>query len=398
MDNDTLTVKFYNQCDADFWNAIPGDQEYKLLSDICTTLSRSLNEKTRNLISRLLSGDISCLRPLSSDQKISERSFILLTARFGSTQPRNDSCYLVQQVQNLSKSIVNYDGEIHSWFGGEMTMDEAETRLQNKPDGTYLVRFSEGYAAQGGFAFSVKGVVKEMPVAEGSPLQNIYHYRILNEKPLNNILLKLSKDFGMDQKGREAKTISRLLAPERKNSNLDPEDLVSKESFLSLTTRFGSTKSLNGSCYLLQQIEQLVENSIRRIEGKKYSWFAGDMEMEEAERRLGSSVHGPGTYLIRFSEKEASKGGFVFSIKVNKTIIRHYVIKGKPDTACNGNEYDAKLVLLPVEEGKENETFPNLVTLVEDRIRIHEFHGVKAQYVCRDLQFNAVFRGYKQKK
>uniref|UniRef100_F7ANQ1 SH2 domain-containing protein n=2 Tax=Ciona intestinalis TaxID=7719 RepID=F7ANQ1_CIOIN len=120
------------------------------------------------------------------------------------------------------------------------------------------------------------------------------------------------------------------------------------------------------------------------------------MEKEEAERRLGSSVCDPGTYLIRFSDKEASKGGFVFSIKVTETTIRHYMIEGKPDTACNGNEYDAKLVLLPVQEGKENETFPNLVTLVEDRIRMHEFDGVKAKYVCRDLQFNAVFKGYKK--
>uniref|UniRef100_H2XX13 SH2 domain-containing protein n=2 Tax=Ciona intestinalis TaxID=7719 RepID=H2XX13_CIOIN len=223
MDNDTLTVKFYNQCDADFWNAIPGDQRYKCWGDICTTLSRQclVNEKTKKLIYGLLSGDTS--RPLGCDQdvrersedrkrkKISERSFMLLTARFGSTQPRKDSCYLVQQVQNLSNSIVNYDGETLSWFGGEMTMDEAEKRLEFKPDGTYLVRFSEGYAAQGGFAFSVKGVVKKKPAegvvkkkpAEGSSSHSIYHYRILGHPETASSSNKYDAQLRLDVGGEE---------------------------------------------------------------------------------------------------------------------------------------------------------------------------------------------------
>ncbi|XP_077998296.1 uncharacterized protein LOC144451360 [Glandiceps talaboti] len=70
----------------------------------------------------------------------------------------NGHCICLHNVHTLIEGSRSKKGkhEMQSWFGGYMDQTQAEDYLAGQPKGTFLLRFSESLAEQGGFSLAVK--------------------------------------------------------------------------------------------------------------------------------------------------------------------------------------------------------------------------------------------------
>uniref|UniRef100_H2ZGU1 SH2 domain-containing protein n=1 Tax=Ciona savignyi TaxID=51511 RepID=H2ZGU1_CIOSA len=207
-------------------------------------------------------------------------------------------------------------------------------------------------------------------------------------KLLGDISTLLCNKFNLETKSKEVKVIRELLAAQTADNDAT---LISKQQFMMLTAWFGSTETRKGSCHLVQQIKNMIKNSLLPIESANHSWFAGPLTLDRSDEVLRNKEEG--TFLIRFSEGYNKEGGFVLAIKGNNSVTQ-YRICGDPTTASDGDIYDAKLKFYADDGTFANEiTYPDIVQFVNGRILNHDFNGVKAQYVCPNLNFNALFSG-----
>uniref|UniRef100_H2ZGT5 SH2 domain-containing protein n=1 Tax=Ciona savignyi TaxID=51511 RepID=H2ZGT5_CIOSA len=204
-----------------------------------------------------------------------------------------------------------------------------------------------------------------------------------NFKSLDAVVSASCDEFGLKKTAKEIKILSRLLALESASDVDNDKVQISETSFKTLTKLFGSTEKRNGSCHLLKQIQNIMINSRAMVDREKISWFAGPKNRETADEILSDKK--PGTYLIRMDE-----GEFVFTLRASKGSV-HYIILGDPSTASNQDKYDAKLKF---KDDADEQTYPDIVQFVNRKIRMKEFDDVKAEFVCRDLKFNALFKGY----
>ena len=65
-----------------------------------------------------------------------------------------------------------------SWFAGHMDQSEARSALTSQPGGTFLVRFSETLADEGGFALEV-AVDDDDPVSFHIEVNNLPCYCVV---------------------------------------------------------------------------------------------------------------------------------------------------------------------------------------------------------------------------
>ncbi|XP_076800131.1 uncharacterized protein LOC143445131 [Clavelina lepadiformis] len=173
-------------------------------------------------------------------------------------------------------------------------------------------------------------------------------------------------------------------------SHQQDSQLVSVRRFIQLTKAFGCMKKVNQSYFFLNQILRLLKNAGAK-NGKEYlCWFGGHMTQDDAEQLLQDKEDE--TFFVRFSETHASNGGFAVAFKAGCDI-RHYHIKGAPEQACNGEEYNAGLRLV-IEGHVEDNSHDNLVDFVNDRLRTDDVEGFYCSYICPNLPLNATFKGY----
>nr|CAB3262736.1 uncharacterized protein LOC100182506 [Phallusia mammillata] len=147
--------------DQDLWsqlhpsNATIGTQ--KELESLKKKLKEDYNMKDQlwKLLKRFLAGPNQ--KNIIDEGFLSVHGFIAVTKWFGSFKKMGNTCYCLQQVDNLMrKGGVKRGKSFVSWFAGFITNDKANEYLCKEKCGTFLVRFSESLCSEGGFCVAVK--------------------------------------------------------------------------------------------------------------------------------------------------------------------------------------------------------------------------------------------------
>ncbi|XP_061177361.1 uncharacterized protein LOC133186099 [Saccostrea echinata] len=172
------------------------------------------------------------------------------------------------------------------------------------------------------------------------------------------------------------------------------------DKFVRVLKFFGPVKLSGQRCILLEQLQLLIDKSLRynKQRKEKISWFAGDMTRQQAESKLNSEPGG--TYLIRMSQNNSEHGDFVLSVKQGDAI-HHIEIKGQPLKAFDQQPFSSCLIF------KEKE-YSSLIDLVEDlkydSITITgeedetEVTELWCTTICPGLPLNSAITGYKRTK
>ncbi|XP_044183697.1 uncharacterized protein LOC122964242 [Acropora millepora] len=157
------------------------------------------------------------------------------------------------------------------------------------------------------------------------------------------------------------------------------DSYVTLNSFLELVARFGPFKPGPDGC--LQKMYDLMTNSLSKRQGKKESWFAGNMDETEAANLL--SDQSPGHFLIRISSSRPHEGVFVLAVKTGDN--------GVVQIQIERDLQDNTLLLA-------DQKFPDLMSIVEalrDDVLLENCSQLLTN-PCPGLPLNALFTGYEK--
>ena len=134
----------------------------------------------------------------------------------------------------------------------------------------------------------------------------------------------------------------------------------------------------------------VIESLLDIIIACFYSWFAGRMDQDEAERQLENEK--PGTFLIRFSTSHAENGWFVLAIKTENAGVVQFQIEQ--------NQSEEGRVFNISQEEREFSSLWDLVEYYEVNQLVDENEELRVylEYSCPGLPLNAICTGYRKGK
>ncbi|XP_039255548.2 uncharacterized protein LOC120332380 [Styela clava] len=170
---------FNHPDDHEFWcrihpaspDSVPVNEDTKTFANLQAQLEQDFSQVPK--LKRSIKFLKRCFKvPMGNEEApVCVRSFINMTKWFGSfTRLTNNSCIFLDQIHKLMSYLLEQGNEKISPFAGMIDQRQAEEHL-NKPSAkpeSYLIRFSESLAEQGGFSLAVKCNATE-----------IRHYNIL---------------------------------------------------------------------------------------------------------------------------------------------------------------------------------------------------------------------------
>ncbi|XP_062566648.1 uncharacterized protein LOC134228963 [Saccostrea cucullata] len=145
------------------------------------------NKRTMNLLKNLLH-----IEGTDDTVEVHFDKFVRVLKFFGPVKLSGQRCILLEQLQLLiDKSLKNNQRkEKISWFAGDMSRQQAESKLDPEPNGTFLIRMSQNNSEHGDFVLSVKqGDTVHHIEIKGQPL------KAFAQQPFSSCLLFREKEY-----------------------------------------------------------------------------------------------------------------------------------------------------------------------------------------------------------